>query len=140
MRAETYLKRIEKLDALIENKQAEVARWREVANNTTVNMSGERVQSSGNHDTIENAICTYLDLEREEIDSYIAERKEIIQTIERLSPLQYKVIFKKYVQYEQFKTLKDVAAYYDNSYSWARTTHERALKQIQKILDERRER
>ena len=137
MKAETYLKRIEKLYTLIENKQFEVARWRAIANNTTFNMSGERVQSSGNHDAIENAICTYLDLEREEIDSYIAERKEIINTIEQLTPNQCKVLFKKYVQYEQFKTLKDVAAFYDNSHSWARTTHERALKQIQKILDER---
>lgn len=137
MKAETYLKRIEKLDALIENRQAEVARWREVANNTTVNMSGERVQSSGNHDTIENAICTYLDLEREEIDSLLAERKEILKTIEQLPPMQYRVLFNMYAQYEQFKTLKDIAAKYDCSYSTARGTHERALKRLQRILDER---
>lgn len=137
MKAENYLKQIEKLDALIENKQAEVMRWREIANNTSVNMSGERVGSSGSHDTMANAICTYLDLEREEIDSYIAKRKEIIQTMERLQPAYYKVLYKKYVEYEDFKTLKDIAAYYDNSCSWARTTHERALRQIQKILDER---
>ena len=137
MKAENYLKQIEKLDALIENKQSEVMRWREIANNTSVNMSGDKVGSSGNHDAMANAICTYLDLEREEIDSYIAKRKEIIMTMERLSPLYYKVLYKKYVEYANFKTLKDVSAYYDNSESWARTTHERALKQIQKILDER---
>lgn len=137
MRAETYLKRIEKLDALIENKQTEARRWREVANNTTVNMSGERVQSSGSHDTIANAICTYLDLEREEIDSYIAGRKEIIRTIEQLPPIQYKVLFDMYVNYEHFKTLKDIAVKYDCSYSKARGIHERALKRVQRILDER---
>ena len=134
MKAENYLKQIEKLDALIENKQAEVMRWREIANNTSVNMSGERVGSSGNHDTMANAICTYLDLEREEIDSYIAKRKEIITTMEQLATIEYNVLFKKYVQYS---TLKEIAAIYGNSYSWATTTHERALRQIQKILDER---
>ena len=134
MKAENYLKQIEKLDALIENKQAEVMRWREIANNTSVNMSGERVGSSGSHDAMANAICTYLDLEREEIDSYIAKRKEIISTIEQLATLEYNVLFKKYVRYS---TLKEIAAFYGNSYSWATTTHERALRQIQRILDER---
>lgn len=137
MRAETYLKRLEKLDALIENKQAEVERWREVANNTSVNMSGERVGSTGCHDTMERAICTYIDLEREEIDSLLAERKEILKTIEQLPPMQYRVIFNMYAQYEQFKTLKDIAVKYDCSYSTARGTHERALKRLQRILDER---
>ena len=136
MKAETYLKQIEKLDALIENKQAEIQRWREVANNTSVNMSKEKVQSSGSHDTIANAICTYLDLEREEIDAYLAKRKEIIATIEQLATIEYNVIFKKYVQY---LTFKEIAALYGNSYSWATTTHERALKQIQKIIDKREE-
>lgn len=137
MKAEDYLKQIEKLDALIENKQAEVMRWREVANNTSVNMSGDKVGSFGNHDAMANAICTYLDLEREEIDSLLTERKEILKTIEQLPPMQYRVLFNMYAQYEQFKTLKDIAVKYDCSYSTARGTHERALKRLQRILDER---
>lgn len=132
MRAKEYLEQIEMLDALIENKQAEVQRWRDIANNTTVNMSRERVQSSGSHDTVANAICTYLDIEREEVDTLIAKRKSIIGVIEQLPPIEYDLLHKVYVQHF---TLKDVAAMKDLSYSWATTTHGIALKMVQNILN-----
>ena len=137
MNAKEFLLQIKKLDKLIENKFAEVQRWKEIANNTTVNMSGERVQSSGSHDTIANAICTYLDLEREikqSIDELIDNRKEILDVIEQLSATEYDILHKIYVQ--DF-TLQEVASLYDRRYEWATTTQGRALKHVQQILDER---
>ncbi len=137
MNAKEFLMQIKKLDKLIENKFAEVQRWKEIANNTTVNMSGERVQSSGSHDTIANAICTYLDLEREikqSIDELIAKRKEILDVIEQLSATEYDILHKIYVQ--DF-TLQEVASLYERRYEWATTTQGRALKHVQQILDER---
>ena len=100
MKAQEFLKQIKKLDKLIENKLAEVQRWKEIANNTTVNMSGERVQSSGSHDTVANAICTYMDLEREIkqcVDELIDKRKDILNVIEQLPATEYGNIHNIYV-------------------------------------------
>ena len=137
MNAKDFLLQIKKLDKLIENKLAEVARWREIANNTSVNMSSERVQSSGNHDMVANAICAYLDLEREidqNIDELVNTKKDIISVIEQLHAIEYDILHKIYVQ---DLTLQDVASLYDMSYNWATTTHGRALKNVQNILDKR---
>lgn len=134
MRAKDFLSQIAMLDTLIENKRADVQRWKDIANNTGVNMSGERVQSSGNHDMVANAICTYIDIEREEIDTLLARRKDIIGVIEKLSPVEYDLLHKVYVQYF---TLKEVTYMKKRSYSWATTTHDKALNNVQKILDER---
>ena len=136
MNAKTFLEQIEKLDTMIENKRAEVQRWKDIANNTAVNMSGERVQSSGNHDMVANAICTYLDIEREEIDTLLAKRKDIIGVIEQLPPDEYDLLHKVYVQYF---TLKEITYMKKRSYSWATTTHEKALNNLQKILNKRSE-
>ena len=137
MKAQEFLKQIKKLDKLIENKLAEVQRWKEIANNTTVNMSGERVQSTGNHDTIANAICTYLDLEREIkqcVDELIEKRKDILNVIEQLPATEYDILHKIYVQ---GFTLQEVASLYDRRYEWATTTQGRALKHVQNILNKR---
>lgn len=137
MKAQDFLKQIKKLDKLIENKLAEVQRWKEIANNTSVNMSGERVQSSGSHDNIANAICTYMDLEREikqSVDELIETRKDIINVIEQLQATEYDILHKIYVQ---GFTLQEVASLYDRRYEWATTTQGRALKHVQNILNKR---
>ena len=137
MNAKAFLQQIEKLDILIANTEADVQFWRDIANNTAVNMSGEKVQSSGCHDTTAKAICTYLDLEAENekrIKELAAIRRDIIGVIEQLNPVEYDLLHLVYVQR---KTLMDVAIKHDRSYSWATTMHSIALKQVQKILDER---
>lgn len=137
MNAKAFLEQIEKLDILIANTEVDVQFWRDLATNTAVNMSGERVQSSGNHDTTEKAICTYLDLEAENekrVREFAKVRRDIISVIEQLKPVEYDLLHLVYVQR---KTLTDVAIKHDRSYSWATTMHSIALKQVQKILDER---
>lgn len=139
MNAKKFLLQIEKLDAIIANTEAEVQFWRDIANNTAVNMSGERVQSSGGHDTTAKAICTYLDLEAENekrINELIAIRRDIISVIEQLETAEYDLL---HIIYVQRKTLQDVMNKYDKSYSWAVAKHTAALKQVQKILNKREE-
>ena len=137
MNAKDFMLQLKKLDKLIENKIAEAQRWREIANNTTANMSGERVQSSGSHDTIGKAICSYMDLDREitrRIDELIDKKKEVLDVIEQLNATEYDVLHKIYFQ--DF-TLQEVASLYDRRYEWATTTQGRALKNVQNILDAR---
>lgn len=139
MVAKEFLLQIKKLDKLIENKMAEAQQLRDIANNTSVDMSRERVQSSGNHDVMANAICAYLDLDKEiaqRIRELIAIKKDVISVIEQLNAIEYDILHKIYVQ---DYTLQDVASLYDRRYEWAATMQGRALKNVQMILDNREE-
>lgn len=138
MNAKEFLLQIKKLDRMIENKQIEVQQLKELAENTSTSMSGERVQSSGNPHRIADAIGKYIDIEREimrRVDDLVNIRCEVIAVIEQLNAVEYDILHKIYVQN---LTFYDVADYYDKTYSWATTVHGRALKQVQNILDERR--
>lgn len=137
MNAKDFLRQIKKLDRLIENKLIEIQQLKDTANNTTANLTGERVQSSGNPQKIAHAIGRYVDLERElnqDIDKFIDAKKDVISVIEQLNATEYDVLHKIYVQY---LTLEDVADAYDRTYSWATTIHGRALKHVQNILNKR---
>lgn len=137
MNAKEFLMQVVKLDLLIENKMAEAQQWRDIANNTTVNMSGERVSSSGDNDTVANAICKYMDLEIEitkQIDKLIAAKREVLSVIEQLKPTDYDVLHKHYIQ---GITFGDLSIIWGCSYSAVTSRHNRAVVSVQKILDSR---
>ncbi len=137
MNAKDFLRQIKKLDMLIKNKLIEIQQWKEIANNTTANLTGARVQSSGNPHKIADAIGRYIDLEREinqDIDKLIDIKKDVISVIEQLNPAEYDVLHKIYVQY---LTFDEVAIACKRTTSWATTVHGRALKHVQIILDQR---
>lgn len=138
MTAKEFLQQIRKMDKLIENKLAEVQQWKDIATNTSPNMTGERVQSSGNPHKMSDAIGRYIDLEREinqDIDRLVEAKKDVIGVIEQLNATEYDVIHKIYVQY---LTFDEVAYACKHSRSWATTIHGMALKHIQEILDKRK--
>jgi DNA-directed RNA polymerase specialized sigma subunit len=115
----------------------EVQQWIEIAESTTANMMGERVQSTSNPHKMADAICTYIDLQgeiRKDVAALVEKRKDVISVIEQLDTLEYDILHKIYVQHI---TLQDVAEEYDRTYSWVTTVHGRALKSVQTILDKR---
>lgn len=139
MNAKDFLLQIKKLNKLIENKLVEIQQWKDIACGATSNLSGEKVESSHNPRKTEDAICKYLDLEAEaqkDFDRYIKAKNDVISVIEQLNATEYDFLHKVYVQ--DF-TLQDVAIKYDMSYNWATTTHGRALKHVQMILNRREE-
>lgn len=139
MQAKEFLMQITKLDKLIENKLVEIQQWKAIATNSTTNMSGERVESSHNPRSKENAICKYMDLEAEtqrDVEALIKAKKDVISVIEQLNATEYDVLHKIYVQNY---TLQDVASLYQRNYGWATTMHGRALKHVQIILNKRGE-
>ena len=135
--AKRYLMQIEKLDRIIENKLVEKQQWKDIALGTSPQMTGEKVQSSGNQQKMADAVDRYIDIERE-IDEYIDQlidvKKDIIATIEQLEVEEYDLLHKIYVQR---LTLQEAADAKDKSYSWATTIHGTALENVRKILDER---
>lgn len=153
MDAKTFLKQLKKIDKMIVNKEKEILQWKTIAESTTAKLGGERVQSSGNHDKMADAVCKYTSI-IEEVktfrDDLVQKRIEVIGTIEQLAnPYEYDVLHKMYVgeeivledgtKYTHYYDFQKVADSYGMSYSWATTRHERALKKVQEILDCRKE-
>lgn len=138
MDAKCFLKQVEKLDARIKNKLIEQQQWRDIALGITANMDGERVQSSGAKSKMAEAIDRCVDMETEInslIDELIAIKQDVIATIEQLdSAIEYDILHKRYIQYME---LQEIADHYGKEYGWCTTTHGRALKSVQGILDRR---
>lgn len=136
-KAQEYLEQVDKLNAMIENKMAEVTQWRGVALGITSNSEGERVQSSGNKQKMADALDRVVDLQGEInalIDRLIDTKQEIIRTIEQLNATEYDVIHKRYIQ---GMTFDEIGAAKGKSKSWATTVHGRALQNLNLIIDER---
>ena len=136
MEAKEYLLQVKKLDTMIKNKLIEKQQWKDIALGITANMDGERVQSSGTKSKMADALVKCIDIETEInslIDKLIDTKKEVISVIERLSsPLQYDVL---HLHYIQFVTLQEIADKYGMSYDWAKQAHKRALKNVQRIRE-----
>lgn len=134
--AKIYLTQVKKLDLQIKNKLIEKQQWKDIALGITANMDGDRVQSSGSKSKMANAVEKCIDVEVEIdslVDKLIDIKKEVIQTIEQLdSPTEYDVLHRRYIQY---LSLQEIADHYRKDYGWVTTTHGRALKSLQKILD-----
>lgn len=154
-RAQEYLEQIGKLNAMIENKIAELKQWKDVAYNVTsggesvviekiVNKKRvkeihnmERVQSSGNPSKMADAIDRIVDLQTEingMIDTLIDTKQEVIKTIEQLNATEYDVLHKRYIQN---MTFDEIGAAKGKSKSWSTTVHGRALQSVQRILDQK---
>lgn len=143
-----FLNQLEKLDKVIENKLIEKEQWKSIALGLSsvgesVKINGvlhgmDKVQSSGNPHKMADAIARYMDIEKEIvqcIDRLIDTKKNVTNVIEQLNPTEYDLLHKVYVQHI---TLYEVSVLLDKSYSWVTTVHGRALKNVKRILDERR--
>lgn len=136
-KAQRFLERVEMIETIIENKLTEQRRWKELALSITANMSSENVQSSNKSTSkMADAVIKCIAMEgeiAEAVDRLIAEKQKVIQTIESLySPTEYKILHLRYIQHI---SLTDIADKLNKEYSWVTTTHGRALKSVQNILE-----
>lgn len=137
MEAKQFLKQVEMLDTRIKNKLIEQQQWRDIALGITANMDGERVSSSGGSKSkMADAIDKCVDMESEIdglIDALVDVKQNVIKTIEQLdSPTEYDILHKRYIQ---FLTLQEIADVYGRDYTTITTTHGRALKNVQNLLN-----
>ncbi len=135
-KAQLFLERVEKIEAIIENKLIEQRQWREIAMSITANMDGERVQASKSTSKMADAVINCVAIEdeiAEAVERLIAEKQKVTQTIEQLySPTEYRILHMRYIQHI---SLTDISEKLDKEYTWVTTTHGRALKHLQSILD-----
>lgn len=136
-KAQKFLERVEMIDTIVENKLTEQRQWQDLALSITANMSGEKVQSSSKStskmaDAVINCIAMESEI-AEAVDKLITEKRKVIQTIESLySPTEYKILHMRYIQHI---SLTDIADRLNKEYTWVTTTHGRALKSVQNILE-----
>lgn len=132
-----YLGQIKELDLNIKHMQEELEYLRDVATKTTSTFGEERVQSSGSNQKMADAVCSFVDLEKE-ISEKIAEsyfkRREIIKTIELLDYKNRDFLYKVYVQ---GCSLNEVARMNNKEYGWSTYRHGIALERLRKIMKER---
>ena len=141
MKAKDYLQQVSKIDKIIKNKLIEKEQWMAIATSTSTNPSdGDRVQSSGSQQKMADAVIRIVEMENEidrYIDMLVDTKKDVIRTIEKLPTIEYDILHKAYIQY---KELYSVASEYKKTYSWVTTVHGRALKHVQDILDDKKNR
>ena len=142
MDAREYLSQVKYMDQRIKNKLEEIEYWKDQAENPALApFEAEKVQSTRNISKTADLICKYVDLQQElqqDIEELAAMRKQTIATLEQLPLNEYDVLYKLYIQYERYYNMQAVADALEKSYSWVTMMHGRALKSLQKLIDERR--
>lgn len=137
MKAQEFLEQYKKQQTIIASCWEEVAKWKDIAHSVTGCTEGERVQSSGSKQKVEDAVISYCDIEAD-IKKRIAEAKEIqneiVRKIARLTEPEYYVLHSVYILGKQYK---EVAASRNPamSKSWATSVHGTALVHLQRLLD-----
>lgn len=132
MTAKEYLDKIWHNERIIKNKQIEREYWMDLASGISASIGGDRVQSTKTSHPMESKVMEAIKID-EEIDNLKSEIAEIISTIQLLPTDEYDVLHKVYVQHMPIK-----GVYIESkSYSWVKSTHKKALEDLQKILDNR---
>ena len=131
MTAVECLQQIKRYDYIIANKLKEHRRWVEVADGIGGFSVGERVQSSRNLHKGADAISNYIDIERE-IKELEKKRQNIIDVVQKLSPIEYDILYKLYIEDH---VMKELASEYHKSYAWVKEKKRKALAHLQEILD-----
>lgn len=133
MNAESYIKRVNKIDAIIANKRRQYQSLVDAAESLGGFSVSERVQSSKNLHRGEDAILRYVVIEGE-IKALEEEKNAILATLERLPTTEYKILYSFYIEEA---TLKEIAFNFKKSYEWAKKKKRRALSLLQSILNKR---
>lgn len=97
MTTKEYLLQIKKLDAIIENRAAEIDRLRGIAQCVKgISYDRDRVQASGDNQ-LERVVTMIVDLDRQ-LNNYIDIKYKIIKQIEALDADEYIVIYLRFVK------------------------------------------
>ncbi len=142
MKAITYLKQIEMMDAQIESDLLELARLETLATKTTTALGNERVQSSGSQEKMADCVAKIVDMQNKlnkDIDTFIDFKMEARKLIEKSCDADCcRLLHKRYFHYW---TWEKIAVEMGYTYQWVsdgrKGLHGKALRQLQKALDEK---
>lgn len=133
--AKAYLKKIELLDAHINNKLNDLHTLRSLVTKITATISPVAVSGSGNQDKLGDAIAKIVDLQDEinhKIDNYVDLKREISTFLEQLQDAdQVKVLHKRYFEYKQWE---QIACEMNCTYRNVCYIHGKALQAVEALL------
>lgn len=138
MDAKSYLQEVRKKEAFIKNRYEEIKELRKKAESPLGGMWGyDKVQKSRNVDRLSDKIGLYTDLEEKlQVEMFEAQlyKMEVSKTLEQLNITDYDLLYKLYID---GLTLKEVADIRQCSEGAVRAAQRRAIKSLQKLLDDR---
>lgn len=135
--AKAYLRRIELLDAHINNKLNDLATLRTMVTKITATITPVAVSGSGNQDKLGDAVAKIIDLQNEinqKIDMFVDSKREVSAVLEKLQePEHVKVLHKRYVEY---KPWEQIACEMCCTYRNVCYIHGKALQEVEALLKE----
>ena len=138
--AKAYLRKIELLDAHINNKLSDLHQQRTLVTKITATISPVAVSGSGGQDKLGDAVAKIVDLQEEinqKIDQYVDLKREISAVLEQLDdPDQVKVLHKRYFEHEPWERIACEMKY---SFRNVCYIHGKALQAVEAILERRGE-
>lgn len=139
--AKAYLRKIELLDAHINNKLNDLHTLRTMVTKITATISPVAVSGSGGQDKLGDAVAKIVDLQAEinqKIDKFVDMKREISAVLEMLDdPDQVKVLHKRYFEYKQWER---IACEMNYSFRNVCYIHGKALQAVEAILEGREDR
>lgn len=135
--AKEYLNKIRELDGEINDKIDDLDDLRAMSTTLGGFQTGERVQSSPNHDKIEKTIIKIVDKENEIndlIDQYVDKKTEAGRMIDRIEDQNERRVLRR--RYLRGMKWEDICV--DMDYEWAQTHryHAKALINFNMILND----
>lgn len=134
MKTQDYLKQIERLDRMIQNKLSEINQLKHIATSMTIAPKEVNVQVSSDKDRIGTAVAKLLDLEKEAdrlVNDYIDKRKRIIEQIDSIEDTNmYHVLSERYIMR---KDLSVIAVEMGYSFKQVCRIHGNALVEFERL-------
>lgn len=110
MTTKQYLGQLSNIDRRIKDQMSEYRKWIDIATSTSSNNSGERVQSSGSHDKMADAVIKAIEYSKEanEEATRLTELKHTIsrQICSIKDEEHYNILYEYFVEDRQIKELR----------------------------------
>ena len=129
-----YLRQIERLDKMIQNKLSEIYQLKTMACSVTVSNDSERVQTSADKDRLGSTVAKIVDLEKETdmlVDRFIDKRSHIISQIDGLDNIDYYHVLS--MRYVARNTFEEIAKKTNWSIRKVFSIHGEALKEFERL-------
>lgn len=138
--AKAYLRKIELMDAHINNKLNDLFALRTMVTKITATISPVVASGTGNQDKLGDAVAKIVDLQNEinqAIDKYVDTKREVSAFLDKLQdPDHVKVLHKRYIEY---KPWEQIACEMNFTYRNVCYIHGKALQAVEALLEDRKE-
>lgn len=134
--AKAYLRKIELLDAHINNKLNDLHALKTLVTKITATISPVVVSGSGSQDRLGDAVARIVDLQEEinqKIDRFVDMKREISAVLEKVTDAdQVKVLHKRYFEYKPWER---IACEMNCTFRNVCYIHGKALQAVEAILE-----